>query len=720
MVDRLLDPWDLTLLVSGRQSNPHGILGIVPETPEQDRIILFRPGAEEVVVEFQGEIQYAHPYHSGVFSLSVPKGVGLQDYRVYHQNGLLAHDPYAFPPVWGETDSFLFHQGTHYRIYEKMGAIPLEVAGVSGVLFVVWAPHAQRVSVVGDFNFWHGLVNPLRKLSKGIWELFIPGLDVGACYKWEIVTASGEILIKTDPYGKAFGTPPQGVAIVADPDRHVWRDQKWMLEREKVQERPMMIYEMHVGSWQWHKDEHRPLGYRELAPKLVEYCKLMNFTFVELLPITEHPLNESWGYQVTGFYAPTQRYGSLEDFQYFVDYLHNADIGVILDWVPGHFPTDAFALSSFDGEPLYECVRNPSPLHPHWNTYTFDFFSKEVENFLLGSALFWCDKMHIDGLRVDAVASMLYLDYGRKEGEWLPNVFGGKENLEVIEFFKHFNAILHEYFPGVLTFAEESTAFPNVTAPVCHGGLGFDYKWNLGWMHDTFAYFTKDPIYRAYHQNLLTFSLWYAFHEKFILPLSHDEVVHGKGSLFGKMPGDLWSRFAQLRLLFSYQLCQPGKKLVFMGGEFGQMREWAPDCPLDWHLLELPEHKALQLCIAKLNALYISSPGLWKKEDESSFRWVDFKDTSNNVISYFRFSDIPSQALLCVHHFSSGYFPSYVITCGRIESCSLLFNTDDEEYGGSGKGARPPILCRDSGEVWGIDIELPPLATVIFIVSFSV
>ncbi|WP_201456744.1 1,4-alpha-glucan branching protein GlgB [Chlamydia sp. 17-3921] len=720
MVERLFNSRDLALLVSGRQSNPHNFLGVISENSDRDRIVLFRPGAREVAVELQGETFYTLPHHSGLFSLSVPKGVVLQDYRVYHQNGLLAHDPYAFSPLWGELDSFLFHQGRHYSIYEKMGAIPMEVEGIFGVLFVVWAPHAQRVSVIGDFNFWNGLVNPLRKLSEGgVWELFIPGLEEGTHYKWEIVTASGEIVIKTDPYGKYFGPPPQGVAVVANSERYVWSDNLWMQQRNKNQDRPIMIYEIHLGSWLWHED--RPLGYRELAPKLAAYCKQMHYTFVELLPITEHPLNESWGYQVTGYYAPTHRYGSLEDFQYFVDYLHNEHIGIILDWVPGHFPTDSFALADFDGEPLYEFLGNASPLHPHWSTYTFDFSSKEVVNFLIGSALYWIDKMHIDGLRVDAVASMLYLDYGREPGEWSPNKFGGKENLDVIEFFKHLNSIIHQYYPGVLTFAEESTAFPKVTECVDRGGLGFDYKWNLGWMHDTFYYFTRDPVHRSYHQGKLTFSLWYAFNERFLLPFSHDEVVHGKGSLLRKMPGDFWESFAHLRLLLSYQLCQPGKKLIFMGGEFGQRNEWSPDRSLDWDLLENLEHKTLQYCVSEMNFLYIRSPYLWAgDENHESFRWIDFQDSNNNVIAYYRFAKGEhSTALLCIHHFSAGCFPSYVLRCQSIKSCSLLLNTDDVVFGGSGKGRRQPILCQDHGEIWGIDIELPPLATMIFKVQFS-
>lgn len=719
MVDKLIHPWDLDLLVSGRQKDPHKLLGILASEDSSDHIVIFRPGAHTVAIELLGELHHAVAHRSGLFFLSVPKGIGHGDYRVYHQNGLLAHDPYAFPPLWGEIDSFLFHRGTHYRIYERMGAIPMEVQGISGVLFVLWAPHAQRVSVVGDFNFWHGLVNPLRKISdQGIWELFVPGLGEGIRYKWEIVTQSGNVIVKTDPYGKSFDPPPQGTARVADSESYSWSDHRWMERRSKQSEGPITIYEVHLGSWQW--QEGRPLSYSEMAHRLASYCKEMHYTHVELLPITEHPLNESWGYQVTGYYAPTSRYGTLQEFQYFVDYLHKENIGVILDWVPGHFPVDAFALASFDGEPLYEYTGHSQALHPHWNTFTFDYSRHEVTNFLLGSALFWLDKMHIDGLRVDAVASMLYRDYGREDGEWTPNIYGGKENLESIEFLKHLNSVIHKEFSGVLTFAEESTAFPGVTKDVDQGGLGFDYKWNLGWMHDTFHYFMKDPMYRKYHQKDLTFSLWYAFQESFILPLSHDEVVHGKGSLVNKLPGDTWTRFAQMRVLLSYQICLPGKKLLFMGGEFGQYGEWSPDRPLDWELLNHHYHKTLRNCVSALNALYIHQPYLWMQESsQECFHWVDFHDIENNVIAYYRFAGSNrSSALLCVHHFSASTFPSYVLRCEGVKHCELLLNTDDESFGGSGKGNRAPVVCQDHGVAWGLDIELPPLATVIYLVTF--
>lgn len=707
MVQWLFDDHSLMQLISGRQSHPHKFLGLVDDNASQDRIVLFRPGAHDVTIEIRGELCQAQPHHSGIFSFPVAKGTLPQDYRVYHQNGLLAHDPYAFPIVWGDFDSFLFHQGKHYRIYERMGAIPYEVLGIAGTLFIVWAPHAQRVSVVGDFNFWNGLVNPLQKVSdQGVWELFVPGLTVGTRYKWEIVTATGKVTVKSDPYGKTFDVPPHSVAIVANTDSFIWQDQEWMAQRSS--RGPISIYEVHLGSWRW--DNGSPLGYREAAKQLAAYCKDMHYTHVELLPITEHPLNESWGYQTTGYYAPSRRYGSLEDFQWFVDHLHQHGIGVILDWVPGHFPTDSFAMIAFDGDPLYEYTGHKHILHPHWHTCTFNYGCPEVSNFLIGSALFWIDKMHIDGLRMDAVASMLYLNYGREDGSWTPNVYGGHENLDAIRFIQHLNSVVHSEFPGVSTFAEESTAFPQVTTPVNWNGLGFDYKWNLGWMHDIFTYLKVDPIFRSYHHNQLTFSLWYAFHERFLLPLSHDEVVHGKGSLLAKLPGDTWSVFAHMRLLLSYQLCQPGKKLLFMGGEFGQRREWSPSCALDWHLLDDFYHASLHRCVREINRIYLDQPGLWR-EDQESFLWVDFHDTMNNVISYYRLVDEFS-ALLCIHHFSAGYFPSYLLRC-QLKTCQLLLNTDDEHFGGSGKGNRQPTLMLGQ-----LDIELPPLATLIFKVTF--
>lgn len=714
MIERLVNIEDIDLLLSGRHANPHKCLGILTDREHSSRIILFRPGAHSVTVELQGNMLCAQAHHSGLFSLSVPSGILPDEYRIYHQNGLLAHDPYSFPPLWGKEDSFLFHQGKHTRIYERMGAIPYDLNGIFGVLFVVWAPRAQRVSVVGDFNHWNGLVNPLRRVGEGVWELFIPGLAEGTEYKWEIVTASGEVIVKTDPYGKSFGPPPHGVARVVDSDRYPWTDRQWMENRSRQQPSPISIYEVHVGSWQW--GEESPLRYRELAYRLASYCQEMHYTHVELLPITEHPLNESWGYQVTGYYAPTHRYGSPEDFQFFVEYLHNQGIGVILDWVPAHFPTDAFALSAFDGMPLYESIDHPNPLHPHWHTHTFDYHCHEVVNFLLGSALFWLDKMHVDGLRVDAVSSMLYLDYGRQGGEWSPNRYGGKENLDAIAFLQYLNSVIHKEFPGVMTFAEEATDFPGVTRSPCQGGLGFDYKWDLGWMHDTFHYLKTDVGSRD--QSHLTFHLWYAFNESYLLPLSHDEVVHGKGCLFDKMFGSRWEKFAHIRLLLSYQVCQPGKKLLFMGNEFALEREWSPDRPLDWHILEDADHKALRHYVSALNALYVRSPYLWGDTSES-FLWVDFNDRENHVISYYRYAKDRNSALLCVHHFGTRSFPSYVLHCQDIQECRVLLNSDDARYGGKGYGGRQPILSKEGSRVVGIDFEMPPLATLIFYVTFS-
>ncbi|EPP35447.1 1,4-alpha-glucan branching enzyme [Chlamydia ibidis] len=711
MVERFLDAKDLELLVAGKLADPHRVLGIISED-HQDHIVLFRPGADVIALEVLGDTLYAKKHHSGIFSCSVSKKILPHEYRIYHQNGLLTHDPYAFPVVWGEYDSHLFHQGTHYQIYNRMGAIPCTVGGIAGVLFSVWAPNAIRVSVVGDFNFWNGLVNPLRKVSVcGVWELFVPGIAPGEKYKWEILTKEGAVIVKTDPYGKSFEFPSQGAAIVVDPDRFSWTDTDWLQKRQKMLKSPLSIYEVHIGSWIW--ENNRPLNYRDLATKLAEYCHKMHYTHVELLPITEHPLNESWGYQTTGYYAPTCRYGSVEDFQFLVNYLHNHDIGVILDWVPGHFPTDHFALAAFDGSPIYE---NANDLHPHWYTHIFNYRCNEVANFLIGSALFWIDKMHIDGLRFDAVASMLYLDYGRSDGMWTPNIYGGNENLDAIEFIRHCNSVIHREFPGVLTFAEESTAFPKVTYSVSEGGLGFDYKWNLGWMHDILRYLRRDPIFRCHHQQDLTFSLWYAFNERSVLPLSHDEVVHGKGCLLDKMHGSMSEKFAYLRLLFSYQLCQPGKKLLFMGGEIAQPREWSTERPLEWAVLNDANHKNLQTCVSEINQCYQRFPQLWN-DDPESFLWVDFSDSDNSVIAYYRLDkNNPESALLCIHHFSSMYFPSYSLRCQNVVDCSLIFNSDAKEFGGSGQGFRKPHINNELGV---LDIELPPISTLIYSVKLD-
>lgn len=708
---------DLSRIVSGDHWDPHRFLGIHDYDQMRNVIRIYRPGATEVFLEVRGKVVQAYKIHdAGVFEYLVPKDVTFFDYRVYHQNGLLGNDPYSFTPAWGELDSHLFSQGTHYKIYDVMGAKEIKHQEVMGVRFTVWVPNGMRVSVVGDFNFWDGRVNPMRSMgNSGVWELFIPALSKGERYKFEIKTQQGEILLKADPYGKAAELRPMTASIVADIDSYQWRDETWVERRafESNDPKPMNIYEVHLGSWKFSHGHY--MNFREIALELAKYCKEMGYTHVELLPVEEHPLDESWGYQVTGFYAVTSRFGSAADFQYFVDHLHQNQIGIILDWVPGHFPTDDFSLARFDGTSLYEHHDPRKGYHPHWNTLIFNYGRHEVSNFLLGSALFWIDKMHIDGLRVDAVASMLYLDYGRESGAWIPNTNGGNENLEAIEFIKHMNSIIHQKYPGVLTIAEESTAFPGVTRSVEWDGLGFDFKWNMGWMNDTLRYFHKDPLYRRYHHNDLTFGLLYAFSEKFILVLSHDEVVHGKRSLLSKMPGDYWQIFANLRLLLSYMICQPGKKMLFMGGEVGQFSEWWVKEEIHWHLLQYPIHSGLQRMVKEINHFYLDHPPLWERDfDFTGFEWVDFSDVDNSIISYRRKGSAPYE-LLCVHNFTPAYHPHYFIRLQGIQTIKEVFNSDEEKYGGSGKlNQEIEIIKDEEGSVTGIYLHLSPLSTMIF------
>ncbi len=712
---------ELARVLHGDHWDPHHFLGLQPFYEGKKIIRLYRPGATELFLEVHGKTVPARKIHdAGVFDCIVPDDTTYFDYRVYHQNGLLANDPYSFSPAWGEMDTHLFNRGTHYQIYEVMGARAIKHQEVMGVRFTVWAPSAMRVSVVGDFNFWDGRVNPMRSMgNSGVWELFIPGLTNGERYKFEIKTQQGEILTKADPYANAGEVRPMTASIVADLDSYEWGDKEWIerRERERNDPKPFNAYEVHLGSWKMSHGHH--LNFRDIAIELAAYCKEMGYTHIELLPIEEHPFDESWGYQVTGFYAVTSRYGSPQDFQFFVDYLHQNNIGVILDWVPGHFPTDAFSLARFDGTCLYEHLDPRQGYHPHWNTLIFNYGRKEISNFLIGSALFWIDKMHIDGLRVDAVASMIYLDYGREEGGWIPNTRGGKENLEALEFIKHMNSIIHQKFPGAVTIAEESTSFAGVTRSVDWDGLGFDYKWNMGWMNDTLRYFHKDPIFRRYHHNDLTFGLLYAFSERFVLVLSHDEVVHGKGSLLSKMPGDYWQKFANLRLLLSYMICQPGKKMLFMGGEFGQFSEWWVKEEIHWHLLQYPSHSGLQRMVKEINHFYINHPPLWERDfDFGGFEWVDFSDVDNCVISYRRKGGTDYE-LFCAHNFTPAYHPQYFFRLPGIKSIKEIFNSDEEQYGGSGKRNDEIAILRDEeGNSTGVNLQLPPLATSIFEIKY--
>lgn len=692
--------------------DPHAFLGL--QNREGGKVIrLWRPGASQVYLEVKGEIVSAELMgYGGVFEYKVPSDFQSLDYRVYHQNGLLSFDPYAFSPTFGELDGHLFSKGVHYKLYEVMGGRITKMLGISGVKFTVWAPFAKKVSVVADFNHFDGRVNPMRTMgSSGVWEIFIPGLEEGIKYKFEIGTKRGERLLKADPFAYGGELRPHNASVIVDIDKYKWRDKSWIEARSnKSLNVPLNLYEVHLASW---KTEGRFPSYREVAHALADYCKEMAFTHVELLPLGEHPLDESWGYQVTGFYSVTSRYGPPSEFQYFVDHMHLNGIGVIVDWVPGHFPKDDFALARFDGSALFEHEDVKQGYHPDWHTYIFNYGRFEVSNFLLASALFWFDKMHVDGLRVDAVASMLYLDYGRKNGEWIPNAYGGKENLEALEFLKHVNSVVHERFPKTLMIAEESTSFYGVTHPLEWGGLGFDLKWNMGWMNDTLFYFKTDPFFRVHNHDHLTFGLCYAFSEKFMLPLSHDEVVHGKASLLSKMPGDHWQKFASLRLLYSYMICQPGKKLFFMGGEIAQWSEWDCKKSLDWALTAYPMHAGMQRVVKELNRFYLEHDALWERDfDSSGFCWVDCSDRKNSVLSYLRRSE--KNTLLCVHNFTPAYFPVYELKLIGVKKIREVFSTDREEYGGSGK-----LSDRIVPEKQGMAIALAPLATMIFEVTFE-
>ncbi len=663
----------------------------------------------ELFLEVRGQIVSAERVSEEglfVFNLSPEeRPLTCGEYRIYHHNGLLACDPYAFWPTLSDLDLFLFNKGCHYQLYELLGAHIGRWQDVLGVRFAVWAPNAQSVSLIGDFNHWDGRVNPMRSLGiSGVWELFVPALLQEEKYKFEIRSKEDLLLVKSDPYGSFFEVRPKTASIVWDLNHYIWRDTEWMAERAQASlSRPIVIYELHLGSW-------RHLSYLEAAEALADYCQTMGFTHIELLPVMEHPLDESWGYQVTGFFAPTSRYGTPNEFQAFVDHLHRRGIGIFLDWVPAHFPTDDFALARFDGTALYEHADPKKGLHPHWGTAIFNYGRKEVSNFLLASALFWLEKMHIDGLRVDAVASMLYLDYGRMAGEWIPNAEGTHYNSEAIEFLKHLNAVVHERCPGALMMAEESSAYTGVTHSE---GLGFDLKWNMGWMNDTLRYFSCDPIYRKFHQNELTFSLLYAFSERFLLPFSHDEVVHMKRSLLSKMPGDEWQRFAQLRLLYSYQICHPGKKLLFMGGEMGQWCEWNADREVEWFLLDYSLHRGMQSLVADLNHFYRAHPALWECDfDWRGYEWIDFSDGDRSIISYLRKGG--GESLICVHHFTPEYLPAYRIPLRGARCVIERFNTDASMYGGSGKVHGEEPLSVDAE---GFTVQLAPLATMIFSVE---
>ncbi|TWT79421.1 1,4-alpha-glucan branching enzyme GlgB [Planctomycetes bacterium CA13] len=631
-------------------------------------------------------------------------------------------DPYAIPSILTDFDRYLIGEGKHHQIYDRLGAQLRTVDGQSGVNFSVWAPNARSVQIVGDFNGWDGRKHVARvQAHLGIWELFVPGAKVGDRYKFRIHNEQGEWVDKSDPVGFAAELPPLTASIVTDLTTFQWSDSDWIDGRAEwnPMHEPMNVYEVHLGSWQKGPGRtHGWLDYRDLARRLAEYCHRMNFTHVELMPVNEHPFSGSWGYQAVGYFAPTSRHGNPEDFMYFVDYMHQHGIGVIIDWVPAHFPKDSHGLRRFDGSALYEHEDPRKGEHPDWGTMIFNYGRNEVRNFLVANALFWLDKYHIDGLRVDAVASMLYLDYSREDGEWVPNQYGGRENLEALDFLREFNIAVHEKFPGVVTAAEESTAWPGVSRPTYDGGLGFTYKWNMGWMNDTLTYMRNEPIHRKYHQNELTFSLIYAFTENFMLPLSHDEVVHGKGSLISQMPGDMWQKFANLRLLYSYMWTHPGKKLLFMGGEFAQWNEWNDDDGPDWILLDFATHRGVQQLVADLNKLVVENPALHQLDfSGEGFEWVDCMNADASILSYLRKGLDGAPPILVCSNFTPVVRQGYRVGVPESGYWKEIFNSDGEAYGGSNVGNYPGRKTFGEGQHGrpdSISIDLPPLATVIF------
>jgi len=712
----------LDKVAAGSYYNPHGVLGQHPiQGAGADGVTVIRtlrPLAKSVVaVLASGARTELTHLHGGIwqgYTLT-----GLSDYTIearYDDDTVWASDdPYRFSPTLGDVDIHLIGEGRHERLWDVLGAhyrswhgVAEEVAGTS---FAVWAPHAQAVRVIGDFNSWDGLKHSLRSLgSSGVWELFVPGLEPGSNYKFELLSQSGEWVRRADPMARYTEIPPLTASVIGQ-SAHTWGDDEWMSRRASSDPHsgPMSVYEMHVGSW-------RPgLSYRELADQLIDYMQELGFTHVEFMPLAEHPFGGSWGYQVTSYYAPTSRFGHPDDLRYLIDRLHQAGIGVLVDWVPGHFPKDEFALANFDGQPLYE---HPDPRRgeqPDWGTLVFNFGDSQVRNFLVANALYWLEQFHVDGLRVDAVASMLYLDYSRKEGEWLPNQYGGRENLEAISFLQEATATAYKLYPGIIMIAEESTSWPGVTHPTNQGGLGFGLKWNMGWMHDSLQYMETDPLYRSYHHGEITFSFVYAFSENFILPISHDEVVHGKGSLLHKMPGDHWQKLANLRAYLAFMWAHPGKQLLFMGQEFGQPSEWSEERGLDWWILDQPVHRALLGLVAQLNRVYADNPALWQRDhDSSGFEFIDGGSSNQNLVSFLRWDD-EGNPIAVLMNFSGAPVGPYRVGLPFAGTWDELINTDAVEFGGSGVGNFGSVEAEDvpwSGRPASVELTLPPLAAL--------
>ncbi len=724
---------NLQRLQSGAHHDPFNVLGWHPHGDDGEHQVLrvFMPSAEQIELDGH-ELQRMEG--TDCFELLTGGDTGLSKDTIGQHPVLRWQDkknaqwhesisPYTFAPQLGDIDLHLLGEGKHLQAWKVLGARLQQVDGVDGCLFAVWAPGVQRISVVGNFNGWDGRAYPMRNRGEtGIWEIFIPGLPAGESYKYEILTQHGSIIKKTDPYARQMFLRPETTSCIPTDGDYTWADQDWVTAREQFdwKHQPISTYELHAASWRQHPDGSF-YTWQELADALIPYIQELGYTHIELLPISEHPLDLSWGYQVSGYYAPTARLGSPDDFRYFVDQCHQHDIGVILDWVPAHFPKDDFALARFNGEPLYEHADPRKGEHQDWGTLIFNYGRNEVRNFLLANALFWLEEYHIDGLRVDAVASMLYLDYSRKAGEWIPNQHGGRENLEAIAFLREMNTLVHGHFPGVITMAEESTAWPAVSRPVDIGGLGFTMKWNMGWMNDNLAYIEQDPVHRKYHHSKLTFSQVYAWTENFVLPLSHDEVVHMKGSMLGKMPGDYWQKFANLRLFYAWQYAHPGKKLLFMGSEFGQWLEWCEAHELDWELLKFPAHDSLRTLVGDLNHLYRAQPAMHHFDFEpQGFRWIDCNDSQQSVLALIRAGEAADKEVLIVLNFTPVPRPFYRIGVPLAGNYREILNTDSDFYGGSN--------CRNPGDLateatpWmgmeqSLELTLPPLGAIFLQIS---
>lgn len=744
-------------IVSNHHDDPFQVLGChrYEENGRPTWVVrAYLPNAEQVTVlcpEERQEYPMQPQHHPNFFECVIPTAE-LNNYQLkVKENGheRVIYDPYAFrSSQLTDFDIHLFCEGNHHRIYEKLGAHLSTVEGVQGVYFAVWAPNARNVSILGDFNSWDGRQHQMARRDGGIWELFIPGIGEGEHYKYEVKNQAGHIYEKSDPYGFQQEPRPKTASIVTNLNSYTWADDEWMENRRNHDPltQPVSIYEVHLGSW-LHASMDEPavlpngekepaipvadlkpwarfLTYRELAAKLIPYVKEIGYTHIELLPVAEHPFDGSWGYQVTGYFAPTSRYGTPEDFMYFVDQCHQAGIGVIVDWVPGHFPKDGHGLAFFDGTHLYEHEDPRKGEHKEWGTLVFNYGRHEVRNFLVANALFWFDKYHIDGIRVDAVASMLYLDYQRKDGEWVANEYGGRENLEAANFLRQVNHVLFSYFPGVLSIAEESTSWPMVSWPTYAGGLGFNLKWNMGWMHDTLDYFSMDPWFRQFHQNNLTFSIWYHHSENFMLALSHDEVVHGKSNIIGKVPGDRWQKFANVRALFSYMFTHPGKKTMFMGMEFAQWSEWNVWGDLEWHLLQYEPHQQIKRCITDLNRLYRNEPALYSQDfGEAGFEWIDCNDNRHSVVAFIRWAKDYSDFVVVVCNFTPQPHSHYRIGVPEHGFYTEIFNSDAREYGGSNMGNLGGKWADEwafHNRRYSLDICLPPLAVLVFKLNRSV